>query len=83
MRNVYTSIVINLTDIYIIIHLPNFNKKNHFGTKMDSTVKEKSHTSSFVKQNEQFVFVVFAITITALYFLILSYTAIRNLTKEW
>ena len=64
MRNVYTSIVINLTDIYIIIHLSNFNKKYHFGTKMDSTVKEKSHTGSFVKQNEQFVFVVFAITIS-------------------
>ena len=49
---------------------------------MDSIVKEKSHTGSFVKQNEQFVFVVFAITITALYFSILSYTAVRKLTKE-
>ena len=39
---------------------------------MDSIVKEKSHTGSFVKQNEQFVFVVFGIT--ALYFSILSYT---------
>ena len=66
----------------MIIHLSNFNKKYNFGTKMDSIVKEKSHTGSFVKQNEQYVFVVFAITITALYFSILSYTAVRKLTKE-
>ena len=66
--------------IYMIIHLSNFNKKYNFGTKMDSIVKEKSHTGSFVKQNEQFVFVVFGIT--ALYFSILSYTAVRKLTKE-
>ena len=36
----------------MIIHLSNFNKKYNVGTKMDSIVKEKSHTGSFVKQND-------------------------------